>query len=86
MELIRVKSSHNLSNTTTTNRESEGHTYTINCSQYLTAYQNWQRKRTSPTQTFNVMTLGYEQIWVTDVECEQIASAIKSANSPIVVD
>lgn len=86
MELVRVVSSHNLATKSTTERPVGGNTYTLNCSQYLTTHQNWQRRRTDSDQVFGIMTLNYEQIYVTDAECAQIHSAIKSASSPVMVD
>lgn len=86
MELLRVKSSHSLVTTNPAERPLGENLYTLNCSQYMTTYNNWARRRTETTPAFGIMTLNYEQIYVTDAEHDQIISAIKSANSPITVD
>lgn len=83
MEIIKIQSAHSLVTTIVDQRAAGEYTYDVNCRQYLTTYQSWQRhKSAEESKPFGVMTLGYERIWVTEAECKQIADAIQAAHSP----
>lgn len=86
MEIIEIKSAHSLLTSITTARPLGAHVYKLNCRQYLSVYQNWQRQRRTQPQPFGMMTLDFERIWITDEECLRITTAIKAASSPVVLD
>ena len=86
MEIIEIKSAHSLLTSITAARPLGAHAYKINCRQYLSVYQTWQKQQRNESPALGVMTLGFERIWITDEECWQISTAIKAASSPVVLD
>ncbi len=77
MEIIRIQGSHSLVTSIVKSRAVGANSYTVNCRQYVSTYQTWQiSKRTperAPEQTYDVMTLDYVRIWVTEQEGNQIS-------------
>jgi len=86
MEIIEIQSKHSLLTSITARRPPGAHSYTLNCRQYASAYQAWQRQAQIQAQALGVMTLGFERIWITPEECLQITTAIKGETSPVLID
>lgn len=86
MEIIQIKSAHSLVTSMVGSRPAEAHSYTLNCRQYVSMYQTWQKSNRTPAQACDIMTLDYVRIWITEQEGNQIAEAIKAAHSPVLVD
>jgi len=86
MEIIEIKSGHSLITSRVDSRPVEATTYKVNCRQYVSAYQTWQKSSRSPTQACGIMTLDYVRIWLTEQEGKQIVDAIQAARTPIQVD
>jgi len=86
MEIIQIKSEHSLIASTVASRPIEAHSYTLNCRQYVSAYQDWQKTSRTPEQGCDIMTLDYVRIRITDIEGKQIQDAILAAQSPVMVD
>lgn len=87
MEIIQVKSGHSLVTSIMGSRPVEEHSYKVNCRQFVSHYEKWQRSSNrTPTQGCDVMTLDYIRIWITEQEGKQIADAIKTSTSPVVLE
>ena len=83
MEILEIQSAHNLTTSMTDDRAVGAHSYQINCHQFNSAYRSWQKDNTAQGHALGVMTLGFERIWITTEEIEQVAAAIQSKRSPI---
>lgn len=86
MEIIQIKSGHSLVSNMVTSRPVEAQTYMVNCSQYVSMFQKWQRSSPPEAEACGFMTLDYVRIWLTSREGKEIADAIKAARSPVVFD
>jgi hypothetical protein len=67
----------------TSSREVGEHSYQINCHQFNSEYRNWQKNKIAQGHALGVMTKGFERIWITREEIEQVAAAIQSKRSLI---
>lgn len=85
MEILEIQSSHSLITTMPANRPDGAHVYKINCKQFTSAFKSWQKDSVAQARPLAVMTLGFERIWITREEAEQVAAAIQSTSSPIAV-
>lgn len=83
MENLEIRSAHSLISSITGSREVGAHTYQINCHQFSSEYRNWQKNKAAQGHALGVMTKGFERIWITREEIEQVAAAIQSDRSPI---
>jgi len=83
MEIIQINSAHSLVTSMVGSRPVEAHSYTVNCHQYQSMYQKWQKSNKTVPQACGIMTLDYVRIWITEQEGKLIADAIKAAHSPV---
>lgn len=86
MELVEIRSSHDLTSNATETRRLGVHSYLLHCGQFVSVRREWERNRPAQGQALGVMTLGLERIWFTENESKQVAAAIQSARSPVVLD
>lgn len=86
MEIIEIRSSHSLVTRITEQRPAGAHAYQVNCHNFNTEYKNWRKKSAATWHVLGVMTLGFEEIWITEAESQQVAEAIQAARSPVAVD
>ncbi len=83
MENLEIRSAHSLITSMTSAREVGAHSYQINCHQFNSEYRSWQKNKVAQGHALGVMTMGFERIWITGEEIEQVAAAIQSKHSPI---
>ncbi len=83
MENLEIRSAHSLITSMTGAREVGAHSYQINCHQFSSEYRSWQKNKGAQRHALGVMTMGFERIWITGEEIEQVAAAIQSKHSPI---
>jgi hypothetical protein len=86
MEIIKVKSAHSLLTSIVSNRPLAEQTHTLNCRQYLYAFQNWRKSQRISSQACGVMTLESARIWLTEQEGERVAQAIQAHTQEILFD
>jgi hypothetical protein len=83
MEILEIQSSHSLLTSRPDSRPVGAHVYQVNCRQFTSTYRRWQKESAARGQALAVMTLGFERIWMTGEEAEQVATAIRSSRSPL---
>jgi hypothetical protein len=83
MEILEIRSSHNLTNSILDKRQLETHSYKISCHQFMTVYRTWLKGNAALEHTFGVMTLAFERIWISKEEGTLIVSAIQEMRSPL---
>ncbi len=86
MEILKINSSHSLTMSMTDKRPIGAHSYQVNCRQFTSAYEKWLKQSAARENTFGVMTLGFERIWVTKPECAEISQAIRTSRSPLTLE
>ncbi|HZQ10377.1 MAG TPA: hypothetical protein VFD70_27610 [Anaerolineae bacterium] len=86
MEILEIRSGHDLTAHSPTERRVGAHSYQVNCRQFASIHKTWVREGARPTEILWVMTLGFERIWMTVEESQQVAAAIKATHSPILLD
>ncbi len=86
MEILEINSSHSLTMSMTDKRPAGAHSYQVNCRQFISIYEKWLKQSAARENTFGVMTLGFERIWVTKPECAEISKAIQTSRSPLTLD
>ena len=85
MEILEIQSSQSLLTSRPDSRPAGAHVYQVNCRQFNSTYRSWQKNRAAHEHPLAVMTLGFERLWITREEAEQMAAAIQSARSPVVL-
>lgn len=85
MEILEISSSQSLLTSRPDSRPVGAYVYQVNCHQFMTAYKSWQKKGAAREQPLAVLTTGFERIWMTRAEAEQVAAAIHGAHSPLVL-
>ncbi|MBI4671207.1 MAG: hypothetical protein HY741_06010 [Chloroflexi bacterium] len=77
MEILEIRTTADLRARSIGARAPGAHTYHVNCRQFSTLHRQWQNNRTRHAEPLSVMTLDFEQIWMTAAEGAQVAAAIK---------
>ncbi len=83
MEIVEIHSTHSLITSIPTSRPTGTHIYKVHCGQFTSAYKAWQKDNAARERPLAIMTVGFERIWLTTQEIEQVVTAIRSATSPI---
>lgn len=83
MEILEIQSSHSLLTSMPDSRPVGAHVYQVNCRHFASTYRSWQKDSAARGHALGVRTLGFERIWITAEEIEQVAAAIQSARSPL---
>ena len=86
MEILEIRSSHDLTGNSPQARRAGAHSYKVNCRQFTLARRAWQRDAEPRAPSLGVMTLGFERIWITAEETKQVAEAIEMTRSPLALD
>ncbi len=86
MEILEIKSSHDLTATSADARRTGAHSYQVNCRQFSTLLQRWERDKVQHTRPLALMTLRLERIWITAGESRRVAEAIEARRSPVALD
>lgn len=85
MEILVIQSTSSLTTSITTTRLVGAHSYYLNTRQFLTEQRGWQRREQARGLPMGLMTLDFERIYITADEVSQVAGAIKSTQTPLVL-
>jgi hypothetical protein len=85
MEILVIQSSSSLATSMTATRLAGSHSYYLNTRQFLTEQRGWQIREQARGLPMGLMTLDFERIYITADEVSQIAGAIKSTQTPLVL-
>lgn len=91
MELLEIKSSQDMTAQVPEKRRSGAHSYLVSCRQFMFVLGNWRKADTKRGPaggrgpTMSCMSLGAEQIWMTENEIGLVTAAIQNANSPLLL-
>ena len=89
MELIEIRSQHDMTAHVPETRRAVAHSYLVSCRQFLYVLAKGRKPNATqgptakPGTTLGFMTLAAEQIWITEEEITSIVAAIQSAHSPV---
>ncbi len=88
MELLEIKSTHDLTALSPERRRPGSHSYLVSCRQFMSVLGSSRKQaRREPVKQDGrplcFMTLSADQIWVTDAEVNKIVAAIEEAHSPV---
>ncbi len=92
MELLEIRSNHDLTAHRPETRRAASYSYQVSCRQFMSVLAGWRKGEDTGRQTDNsgrtlsFMTLKAEQIWITEAEITEIVRAIQSAHSPVTLD
>ena len=86
METLEIQSSHDLTTRSLAARRAGSHSYRINCRQFLTLERDWRRTRQEQEAPLGLMTLGFDRIWISKAEAEQVEGAILARSSPLTLE
>lgn len=86
MEILEIRSTHDLTTSGLAVRQPGNHSYRVNCRQYLTVQRDWQRNGAPHDVNLCVMTLSLERIWISAAEAKQVEAAILDQRSPLALD
>ena len=59
MEILEIRSAHDLTTSATDKRREGAHSYQVNCRQFTSMHRTWQNDKPPRTPTMWVMTLGF---------------------------
>ena len=83
METLEIQSAHSLTMSIPGKRPEGAHSYQVNCRQFLTAYNSWQKNGAAREPALGVITVRFDRIWITAAECVQVAGAIEARRTPL---
>lgn len=86
MEILEIRSSHDLSAKAGQVRLLGAHSYYVNCRQFAARNRDWQKDKAQSPLPLWLMTLGFERIWITEEESKLVEAAIQSTHSPVALD
>ncbi len=86
MEILEIRSSHDLTVRPERTRPQGAHSYQVNTRQFSSIYRQWRRQRDESDGNLEVMTLSFDRIWITGPEAQQVSEAIESAQTPIAIE
>ncbi len=86
MEIVEIKSSHDLTAMSAEARRTGAHSYQVNCRQFVTLHHNWERDKAQHAGPLGLMTLSLERIWLTAAESKQIEAAIQATQRSVSLD
>ena len=86
MEILEIRSSHDLTTNLVDTRPAGAHSYKISTRHFATLQRDWQRSGPERGPSLPVMTLAFERIWMTETEVKQVVEAIRTTHTPIEVD
>lgn len=86
METIEIRSGHSLVTRLTEQRPAGEHSYQVNCRHFTSEYKTWRKQNADGWNVIRVMTLSFEQIFITEAESQKVVEAIQAVRSPIQVD
>ena len=86
MEILEIRSSHDLTAHTSATRPLGLHSYQVNCRQFVSEQRAWDRHHARPDQALGLMTLNFELIWITAEEIQQVAAAIQATHALVALD
>jgi hypothetical protein len=85
MELLEIRSQHDMTAHMPGTRRAAAHSYLISCRQFMFILANWRKPNTanrpaaSRDTTLSFMTLAADQIWITEEEITSIVAAIQTS-------
>lgn len=91
MELLEIRSQHDMRAHGQETRRAVASSYLVSCRQFMFVLDKWRRPNTEQGpaagrgKTLSFMTLGAEQIWITEEEISSIVTAIHSSLSPVLL-
>lgn len=83
MEILEIRSAHDLTTKVPDERAPGAHAYQVNVRQFISTQREWKRNPAPEGQLQPMMTLGFERIWISEKEIQEVADAIKSMRSPV---
>jgi hypothetical protein len=86
MEILEIRSSHDLTASSTQARRVGAHSYQVNCRHFNSVRRYWQNDKAPRADSTGFMTLNFEQIWITDAEVKQVTEAIRATRSPLTLE
>ncbi len=86
MEILEIKSSHDLTATSADARRTGAHSYQVNCRQFNSLLHSWEKDKAQRAHPLGLMTLRLERIWITASESQKVQAAIQAMRSPVALD
>ncbi len=86
MEILEIKSSHDLTATSADARRTGAHSYQVNCRQFSSLLHSWEKDKAQRARPLALMTLRLERIWITAGESQKVQEAIQAMRSPVALD
>ena len=89
MELLEIQSQYDMTAHGPDTRRAAAHSYLVSCRQFMFVLGNWRKPNAERgpaggrDKTFSFMTLGADQIWMTEEEITNVVGAIQSSHSPV---
>jgi hypothetical protein len=89
MELLEIRSQHDMTAQMPGTRRAVARSYLISCRQFMHILGNWRKPNTTAGPaagrgaTLSFMTLAADQIWVTEEEIASIVAAIQSSRPQV---
>ncbi len=86
MQILEIKSSHDLTATSADARRTGAHSYQIDCREFDSLHERWEKDRAQRAHPLGLTSLRSERIWITAGECKRVAAAIRAMSSPVALD
>ncbi len=86
MEILEIRSTHDLTARSPSARHPGSHSYRVNCRQFTSVERLWRNDKSGGDSLLGIMTLNLEHLWMTEAETRQVAAAIQDTHSSVVLD
>jgi hypothetical protein len=86
MQILEIRSSHDLAAKSADARRTGPHSYQVNCREFTSMLRAWEQDRVQRTGPLSLMTLSLQRIWITAGESRQVMAAIEATRSPVTLD
>jgi hypothetical protein len=86
METLEIRSSHDLTATSSDARRTGAHSYQVNCSHFASVLSIWEKDKEKRGGPLGLTTLGLQHIWITAGESKRVMAAIEATRSRVALD
>jgi hypothetical protein len=86
MEIVEIRSSHDLAAMSADARRTGAHSYQVNCRQFASLLHAWENDKVQRAGPLGLITLGLQRIWITSGESRRVSAAIEATLSPVALD
>jgi hypothetical protein len=83
---LEIRSSHDLTATSSDARRTGAHSYQVDCDTFTSVLRKWETDKEKRPGPLGLTTLGLQHIWITAGESKRVMAAIEATRSRVALD